>query len=340
MDLLLPSVVISRDGRLSLQLLEVEGPYAIPNRDAHGLWFVIRLSPTASRSRLAVIFSGDTYRYSSWEKLGYPETADKELRLHYFAQTAIGEYLDTEGLPPPTGSGVSAFQIECFSPMFNAWEKRPRANDEEILAYLEAKLVWGWKYEQPYTEYSFPDFLRLHATIQTVARVAQLGYGQMWEDQVGSVNTLGLVPTPDFLRARAKPSQQGRSAGEHLLSQLQAPRYNGPREHWLKALDFAQGSKRDLANAAKEAICAVEGMARVLTGDHSGTLGELIKALKATTQLDPALARLLETLWGFTSNAPGVRHGAAVAISIEERETQFVIDTAQAALRLLMEMDT
>jgi hypothetical protein len=301
----LPSVVTSRDGRLSLQLLELEGPYQIPNRDAHGLWYVVKLSPTASRSRLAVVFSGETYRYSSWEKFGYAQAADRELRLHYFAEAAVGEFLDTQGLPPATGSGVSAFQIECFSPMFNAWETRPRASDEEIVAYLEGKLVWGWRFDQTYTEYTFPDFLRLRASVETVARVAQLGFGHMWDDKVGSIHSLGLVPTPDFLRTHAKPATpaQGRSIGEHLLSQLQAPRYSGPREHWTKALDYSQGAKRDLANAAKEAVCAVEGMARVLTGSHSSTLGDLIKQLKTTKDLDPALGKLLETLWGFTSNA-------------------------------------
>ena len=87
-------------------------------------------------------------------------------------------------------------------------------------------------------------------------------------------------------------------------------------------------------------MCAVEGMARVLTGNHSGTLGEITKQLKATKDLDAALGKLLETLWGFTSNAPGVRHGAPAAIDIPEREVQFVLDTSQAALRLLLEMDS
>lgn len=342
MSIRLPSVVTSLDGQLAVQVIEYEGLDSMPMRDASGAYFTLRLAPTAAPTRIGVLFSGTSVRFSKWEAFGLPTVGDPEERLGWFGLAAMGEHLDNHGIPPSTPSGVNAFQIECFSPTFNAWERRPRASDEIIQAYLESKLYWGWKYDQIHIEIARPDFLRLRASLDTVKRVAQIGSESDWTWQGVTDTSFILAPTSSFLRRH-----QGRhgstttqvSSGQHLLAQLQAPRYAGTREHWLKALDFAHGPKRDLANAAKEAVCAVEGMARLLAKDDSSTLGELVKSLKLSGKINPAVAKSLEALWGYTSNEPGVRHGSPTPPTIGEDETQFVLDSAHAALRLLLEQD-
>src|SRR5438876_8328144 len=69
------------------------------------------------------------------------------------------------------------------------------------------------------------------------------------------------------------------------------------------------------------------------------TLGDIIKLLKRRGDLDPAIGKTLEGLWGYTSNAPGVRHGGTVAPTITEREARWVVDMSQAALQFLLELD-
>lgn len=333
-------IVVSRDGRLGLAVTEFEGVHGVPNRNAIGAYFSVRLTPTAAESRLAVLFSG-TVLAVKWEAFGLPAITEEAERLGAFAEAAIGEYLDEHGLPEATPSGVAAYQVECFSPTFNAWSTRPRASDEVIEAYIAAKLYWGWKFDQMLVAFDMPDYLRLRAPRETLARVAQVGMDQLWTWHGGTPTTFSLSPTSEFLRQQQKTIGAGPTAspGEQLLRQLQAPRYAGPREHWLKAMDFAHGSKRDLANAAKEAVCAVEAIARLLAGDHTATLGALIKQLKGQGRISPAMGKMLDGLWGFTSNEPGVRHGAPYGSEIDEAETQYILDSAVAVLRYMLDQD-
>lgn len=131
----------------------------------------------------------------------------------------------------------------------------------------------------------------------------------------------------------------GQSGPESVVDLLAAPRYEGPRGHVDRALEYLDGPAPDLANASKEAVCAVESLARIVTGRSTDTLGDIIKLLKRRGDLDPAIGKTLEGLWGYTSNAPGVRHGGTVAPTITEREARWVVDMSQAALQFLLELD-
>ncbi len=56
--------------------------------------------------------------------------------------------------------------------------------------------------------------------------------------------------------------------------------------------------------------------------------------------MNPALARSLEALWGFTSNSPGVRHSSPAPPSITSQEAADVLGAAMAAIPLLLALDT
>lgn len=149
-----------------------------------------------------------------------------------------------------------------------------------------------------------------------------------------------LTPLPAFIRQERDKRQKREVPANGAIGELlSAPRYEGPAIHWEKADQFAAGERRDLANAAKEAICAVEGLARIITRAHSEMLGELIKELKKAHKVNPAMAKTLEGLWGFTSNSPGVRHGGATPATIGESEVHYVLDSSAAAIRFLLTLD-
>jgi hypothetical protein len=120
---------------------------------------------------------------------------------------------------------------------------------------------------------------------------------------------------------------------------LASPRYAAPAKHWVKVKGFLSRPDPDHENAVKEAISAVEGLAKIVTGDDGATLGESIKALRRDGKLHPALAKALEGLWGFASEAPGVRHGAGKLGSARESELRFAVNTARAAACMLLDLD-
>jgi|GEM_PF-1117249 len=66
----------------------------------------------------------------------------------------------------------------------------------------------------------------------------------------------------------------------------------------------------DYENSIKEAICAVETMARFITGIESATLSECIKKLDKIYPLHPALKESILKLYGYCSDCAGIRHGS------------------------------
>ena len=149
----------------------------------------------------------------------------------------------------------------------------------------------------------------------------------------------GDLATPEPFAEAAAEERTPQAVSHPLLQQLLAPRYAGPHEHFSKALAYNAGPSLDLANAAKEAVCAVESLGRIVTAHHSWTLGEVIKGLKKQGKLDPAIAQAFEGLWGFTSNAPGVRHGGATPPTITASDTQLAIEMSAAAIQYLLKLD-
>jgi len=305
------TIVTSRDGALGVHLTYFEGKDRISGRDAIGFYFTALLNPRSDRTRLAVLFSGWTTRIR-WEGFDLPDIPDDDERLVLFCEAAVGDFLDEQGLPPFTPSGASAAQITCFSERTASWTNLPRASDEEIDAYLEAKTYWAWKYELPSARFHHPDCLRLNSSLKSLQRIAIVGEGERWTGALSvEGGVMSLAPTPAFLRSKREPAQGRVGSASELLALLSPPRYAGPRGHWQKSISFSTADRRDPEHALKEAVCAVEGLCRLLTGQATATLGELIKDLRSSGRIDPALAKTLDGIWGYASNAPGVRHGAA-----------------------------
>ena len=75
--------------------------------------------------------------------------------------------------------------------------------------------------------------------------------------------------------------------------------------HMEKALELLYQSK-DYDNSIKESISAVEGMCQILTGNDNATLGDCLKKLKDS--IHPAMKEAFLKLYGYTSDANGIRH--------------------------------
>jgi len=118
------------------------------------------------------------------------------------------------------------------------------------------------------------------------------------------------------------------------------PRYTGPCKHWRAARAALAEEELDYAGAAREAVGAVEGMCRIILGDDSITLGEAVKRMRSQDLLHPALAKSVEGLWGYASAEPGVRHGAVRSSFVEPHEAEFVVEACDAAIVLLLAIDS
>ena len=80
------------------------------------------------------------------------------------------------------------------------------------------------------------------------------------------------------------------------------------REHLAKALQMISDRKNpDYRNGVKESISAVEATCRAIAGTNA-TLGQAIKAVSKKTGTHPAFDNALSSLYGWTSDANGIRH--------------------------------
>jgi hypothetical protein len=123
-----------------------------------------------------------------------------------------------------------------------------------------------------------------------------------------------------------------------LTDRLSAERYRTVGEGWKKAHTLLAASPPDLANAVKEAVGAVEALARIVTAQPSATLGEAIKILRVSSRITPPLLRGLEELWGWTSEEPGVRH-AVLEGPMALGNATYCMSLAEAGLGLLLNAD-
>lgn len=80
-------------------------------------------------------------------------------------------------------------------------------------------------------------------------------------------------------------------------------------EHLQTALDMLADRKApDYRNSIKESISAVEALCNIITGSSSSTLGKALTELEKKHALHGSLKGAFSALYGWTSDAGGIRH--------------------------------
>ena len=99
---------------------------------------------------------------------------------------------------------------------------------------------------------------------------------------------------------------------QEIRSTLAQPAKSPARQHIERALKlFADREHPQYANSIKESISAVEAAARELSGKPSATLGDALDEIAKqgnNVPIHPALLKGWKAIYGFTSDASGIRH--------------------------------
>lgn len=88
----------------------------------------------------------------------------------------------------------------------------------------------------------------------------------------------------------------------------------------------------DYRNSVKESISAVEAACRLITGNTSATLGD---ALNRVQNLHPAMSKAFSSLYGYTSDASGIRHSLTDEATITYADAKFMLVTCSAFVSYL-----
>jgi hypothetical protein len=106
--------------------------------------------------------------------------------------------------------------------------------------------------------------------------------------------------------------------------------------HLKTALNFLSDKQTpDYRNSIKESISAVEAICRLITGSSQATLGQALKVIKDKIPLHPALEQAFSKLYGYTSDADGIRHSLLDESKLDFEDAKFILVSCSAFINYL-----
>lgn len=100
--------------------------------------------------------------------------------------------------------------------------------------------------------------------------------------------------------------------------------------HIQRALELLSDRESpDYRNSIKESISAVESLVQNALNEK-GTLGQLLKKLEEKIELHAALKNAFSNLYGYTSDAGGIRHALSENSNVDFEDAKFMLVTCSA----------
>lgn len=126
--------------------------------------------------------------------------------------------------------------------------------------------------------------------------------------------------------------------GEIELAIAKSHPFSGVKEHLTTAISLMTNRERpDYRNSIKESISAVEALAKKIAQKDSATLGSILAALEKAGKLHPALKSSFSALYGYTSDAQGIRHALLEESTVSKAEARFMLICCSAFVNYAIE---
>jgi hypothetical protein len=95
---------------------------------------------------------------------------------------------------------------------------------------------------------------------------------------------------------------------------------------------LADRASPDYRNSIKESISAVEAVCQILAGDPKATLGQALKKIG----IHPALEKGFSSIYGYTSDADGIRHALSEESTVDADDAKFFLVSCSAFVNYLI----
>ena len=113
--------------------------------------------------------------------------------------------------------------------------------------------------------------------------------------------------------------------------------YRNIRTHLKTALNLMAVRKSpDYRNSIKESISAVEALCKSVTKNPKATLGQTLKEIETKVGLHPALRNAFSSLYGYTSDADGIRHALLDVPNLSFEDAKFMLVSCSAFINYLI----
>ncbi len=107
------------------------------------------------------------------------------------------------------------------------------------------------------------------------------------------------------------------------------------REHYKKAIRYANARPIDPENSIKEIVSAVESVGRVLY-PKATTLGDVVREMRKANILPQHLVSVIEKFYAYACAEPAVRHGAPTSSKVVLDDAEFCLHLGAALIRYLI----
>ncbi len=110
----------------------------------------------------------------------------------------------------------------------------------------------------------------------------------------------------------------------------------GVNNHLRLALKhFSDRKAPDYRNCIKESISAVEAMVQLITGEKGAPLGKALSKVDKTIPIHGALRQAFSNLYGYTSDAEGIRHALLDEPTLSHGDAKFMLVSCSAFINYL-----
>lgn len=107
-------------------------------------------------------------------------------------------------------------------------------------------------------------------------------------------------------------------------------------KHLKRALELMSDRQNpDYRNSIKESISAVEALCIEITGNPKATLGQALKQIEKSTDLHKSLQSAFSSLYGYTSEADGIRHAMLSESTLKQEDALFMLVSCSAFVNYL-----
>lgn len=111
----------------------------------------------------------------------------------------------------------------------------------------------------------------------------------------------------------------------------------GANIHLHSALDkISSKTSPDYRNSIKESISAVESIAKVISGNNKDTLSGSLDKIKGKIKIHPLLEKGFKSIYGYTSDSSGIRHGLTEANDCSFEDAKFMVVASSAFINYLI----
>jgi hypothetical protein len=173
-----------------------------------------------------------------------------------------------------------------------------------------------------YEVYDLIEFVA-HRSIYTSPSKAMTEFNEVLASELSAYRFVGGKIAPIS-------SEQERLSIESAIAQT-SDSFSNSSEHLQQAINLlAQKPKPDYRNSIKESISAVEALCALITGNSKATLGQALKVIDTEAALHGALRSAFEKLYGYTSDADGIRHALMEETNLEQEDAIFMLVACSA----------